>query len=287
MRRALGIKGELSQTHVIEGLTDIFENIASMHIAKIHDRVVASKTFFAQLWTTYQELRINPKDHFTRERNKPGGRSVLLAITTEGKLSGGSDEQIINDLLAAYTNPGKTDIMVIGGNGVSLLNGRQVKVVQTFRMPEHDSNFSVTDITDALVDYNQITVFYQTYNSLRVQEVARIDLNSAVQELSESVTERGKVVSTRDYIFEPSIQKITDYMESVMFGVALIQVIMESKLAQYAARFNSMSRAKQRASELSHDYKLEYNHAKRNEADERLKEIVRSMRASRSRDVSL
>lgn len=278
MRRALSIKGELQQTYIIEDLTDVFESIASIHIAKIHDRVVTSKIFFAQLWRTYQELRINPHDHFTRMRHKRTARNVLLAITTDGKLSGGRDQEVIEALLTSYTHPEITDIIVIGSNGSALLHQRGIPVDHAFHMPEQDANFSVAEITERLVAYNQISVFYQTYTSLRVQEVAKIELNSAVRELSENVVDAENVVSSRDYIFEPSLENITAYMESVMFGVALIQVIMESKLAQYAARFNNMSRAKQRAGDLARDFKRQYYRAKRAEGDERLKEIVRSIR---------
>jgi ATP synthase F1 gamma subunit len=278
MRRAIAIRDDLIQTRTIEDLTDVFENIASMHIAKIHDRVVASKVFFADLWDTYQELRVNPKDHFTHQRQLIGGHKVLLAITTEGKLSGGIDEMIIDGMLANYTDPAHTQVMVIGSNGVALLQRRGIKIAHTFSMPEHDSNFSVSNIIEAMDGAGEIAVFYQTYESLRVQKVVSIELNSAVRELSEDVKEHKKVVSSRDYIFEPSIDKIAEYMESVMFGVALIQVVMETKLAQYANRFNNMSRAKQKASDLAKDFRLQYYHAKRAENDERLKEMIRAVR---------
>jgi F0F1-type ATP synthase gamma subunit len=63
-----------------------------------------------------------------------------------------------------------------------------------------------------------------------------------------------------------------------MMGVALIQVIMESKLAQYAARFNAMNSAKHRATDLVTDFNLQYHRAKRAEGDERLKEIIKIVR---------
>jgi len=81
-------------------------------------------------------------------------------------------------------------------------------------------------------------------------------------------------MSSHEYIFEPNINEIADYLESLMLGVALTQVIMESKLAQYASRFNAMSAAKHRAGEIGAEYSSMYHRAKRFESDERLKEIV-------------
>lgn len=277
MRRAIAIQKDLSQTHIIEDLTEVFESIASIRISKIRNRVVASKVFFAELWNIYQSLRVNPKEHLARQRTG-NNRSVFLGITAEGKLGGSIDEQITSSLLASYTKPSTTDIMIIGSHGAQQLAQVDVHPVKVFPMPASDVNFNVSDIVEALIGYKQISVFYQTYDSLRVQEVARIELISAVQELSADITDTVEIVSSRDYIFEPGLDKITEYLESVMFGVALIQVIMESKLAQYANRFNNMSRAKQRAEELVNTYKLQFHRAKRAESDERLKEVVKFLR---------
>ncbi len=278
MRRAINIQKDLAQIHTIEDLTEVFESIASMRIAKIRNRVVASKEFFAELWKTYRGLRINPKEHLARSRQTKNARHVFLAVTAEGKLSGGIDEQIINTMLDAHTDPGKIDIMVIGSHGLLQLRQRNIDVIQSFHLPVNDLHFSVADIIEAINSYSQISVFYQTYDSLRVQKVEHIDLVTAVHDLSDDVTKDTAVVTSRDYIFEPNSEKIIEYMESVMLGVALIQIIMESKLAQYANRFNTMSRAKIRAQELTNDYRRQYHRARRAENDERQKETIKALR---------
>jgi F-type H+-transporting ATPase subunit gamma len=275
MRRAITIKHELEQIHTIEDLTGVFESIASIRIAKIRNRVVSSKDFFTELWQTYAGLRIDPKIRLRRPGQAKKNRDVCLAVTAEGKLSGSIDEQIINAMLDGY-QPDKTDIVIIGSHGASRLQQHDIKATKTFPLPASDLNFNVSDIIEAVNDYNHISVFYQTYESLRSQKVARIDLITAVRDLSEGISEGAEIVSSRDYIFEPSVNEVADYMESVMMGVALIQVIMESKLAQYASRFNTMSTAKFRANTLAKDYTHRYYQAKRSESDERLKETIRA-----------
>lgn len=274
MRRALNIQQDLNQIHTVEDLTEIFEGIASMHIAKIRDRVIASKTFFAELWQTYQGLRIDPKAQLARHKQASAAKDVLVLITAEGKFSGQIDEQIVAKMRETYKTPAATDIIAIGSKGAAQLRQAKLPVAGTFPLPAGDVNFSVTPIVDSLNHYRHISVFYQTYESLRVQQVAHIELISAVRELGEQVEDE-EIVSSRDYLFEPNIDKIADYMESVMMGVALSQVIMESKLAQYASRFNAMSRAKRRAGDLVHDYRTQFQRAKRAEADERLKEMIK------------
>jgi F0F1-type ATP synthase gamma subunit len=111
-----------------------------------------------------------------------------------------------------------------------------------------------------------------------VQKPARIELISAIRELGETVAdEPGEVMSSRDYIFEPGIDRIAEYMESTMLGIALTQIIMDAKLSQYAARYNAMTRAKRRAVDIVRDEKRLYFRAKRSESDERLKEMTKAV----------
>lgn len=277
MRRAIAIAVELDQIHMVEDLTGVFESVASIKIAKIRNRVIASKDYFAELWQTYRGLRVDPKEQLARVTKKHNDRNVLVAVTTEGKLSGEIGNQVIDNVVTAYDGAENMDVIVLGAHGAEQLEQRGIKITKMFHLPESDSQFNVVEMIATLEVYNQISVFYQTYESLRVQKVARIELVSAVRELSSEVTtdEEVEILSSHDYIFEPGITEIADYLESLMMGVALTQVLMESKLAQYASRFNAMNAAKHRAKEMGSDYALMYHRAKRAEGDERLKEIMK------------
>jgi F0F1-type ATP synthase gamma subunit len=63
-----------------------------------------------------------------------------------------------------------------------------------------------------------------------------------------------------------------------MLKIALSQTILDSKLAQYASRFRSMNVSKERATKSEKDLHLQYYRAKRANADERLKEVINSLR---------
>jgi F0F1-type ATP synthase gamma subunit len=67
-----------------------------------------------------------------------------------------------------------------------------------------------------------------------------------------------------------------------MMQIALSQLILESKLAQYASRFRAMSASRQRAYDMSASLKLDFNRARRMIKDERLKEIVNGLKKSRT-----
>ena len=141
---------------------------------------------------------------------------------------------------------------------------------------------AVSPIVDELLGYTKPTVWFQRYVSLSVQEVGRIDLLGRVRALGTGANENknsGEIISPHEYLFEPSVEDVVRYLEAVMMEIALSQVILESRLAQYASRFTAMSAAKKRAKELQLSLVMAYNRAKRGEADDRIKEIVNAMNA--------
>lgn len=279
MRRATAIQKDLVQIGTIEDLASVFEGIASMQIAKIKNQVVMSKQFFADLWHIYSQLRVD-SDRLTNEAEitrRAAQRDLFVVITSQGGLSGDIDRRIVEWMLKQY-DPKTTDLIVMGGHGATLLAQMNVPITKYFKLPENDQSIEVGPIINELGKYRNAAAFYQTYVSLAVQQVARIDLISAVKALSaEKTSNEGEIISNRDYDFEPTQEEVVQYLESVMLGIALGQVILESKLAQYASRFNAMSAAKTKAKEIEGDLNLDYHRSKRGESDERAKEVINSM----------
>jgi ATP synthase F1 gamma subunit len=259
-------------------MTSIFEAIASIHIAQIKDKVLSSTGFFNELWHIYTQLRLGENDYVQHRKSKITDRQALVIVTSDGGLIGDIDERIVEAMLD-HPDHQKADIFVIGAHGSSLLGRRNIKPLRVFPLPDEDHDVDVAPITKILNDYHSATVYYQTYISLLRQEVARIDLFSAVAALgAEKNVAQGEVISSRDYIFEPSLKEIITFMESVMLEIALGQIILESKLAQYASRFNAMNQAKSKASEMQRELKLQLNRAKRSQGDERIKEVLGGMK---------
>ena len=279
MKRASAIKKDLLEVTTIQDLTSVFESIASIRIGKIKNKVMASKKFFSELWSIYTQLRADPKERITsleRKRTTEGKDQAFIVITSEGGLTGDIDERIISKVLADYDEK-TTDIMVVGDHGIKLFAQHKTHISHFFRTPEAASYVDVSPMIDILLEYPQIKAYYETYVSLSVQETAKIDLIAAVRSMSDEVDVEEGTISSRDYVFEPSLPEIIWHMETTMLSLALSQVILESKLAQDASRFNAMNAAKEKAKEMVGDYKMTYNRAKRAEGDGRLKEVIASM----------
>ncbi|HVS58173.1 MAG TPA: F0F1 ATP synthase subunit gamma [Candidatus Saccharimonadales bacterium] len=278
MRRPQEIADEEMAMGTIVSLTSAFEGIASMRIAQIKNQVLESEKFFAELWHIYTQLRVDKLFRFGREQTETQiDKELIIAITAEGGFSGDIDQKLIAWMLKYY-DPNKHDIIIIGHHGALQLIQSGVQFKKYFKLPTSDQNINVKPLVKYIRQYRDTTVFYQTYVSLMVQDIKKIELKKAVQEAGRKVREGEEIISEQTYIFEPSSYAVIAHLERSMLEISLSQVILDSKLAQYASRFRAMSVAKDRAVDSYDDLQLLYRRTKRAVGDERLKEIINGMK---------
>ena len=280
MRRPQEIGKERQAMTSIVQLTGAFEGIASAHIARIKTQVERSQQFFDELWPVYTRLRVGKEfRHGRTEATAPIDKELLIIITAEGSLSGDIDMRLVERLVKVYT-PRTHDIVVIGHHGATLLQQREIKPKEVFRLPAQDEELATAAILAYVQQYKMTMVYYQAYLSLMKQEIKNISLSAVVQERGETTerTDENAYISDLNYIFEPTVREVVGYMERSMLGVALNEVVLESKLAQQASRFRAMSAARTRAKEAEQDLVQQFNHAGRALKDERTREIVNTLR---------
>jgi ATP synthase F1 gamma subunit len=261
-------------------LTDAFKGIASMRIAQVKDQTQRSAKFFADLWHIYNQIKVDELFHFGRSQSvaNPIKKELLILITSEGSFSGDLDERLISKALEYY-RPDKHDILVIGHHGALQLVQNGVFYIRNFKMPERDTNINVTPIVKEVLKYESTKVYYQQYVSLMDQIISELHLASAVMDRGKSISKSEETISEENYIFEPSTFAVVDHLERSMMQITLSEVILESKLAQYASRFRAMTSASDKAIDSLNDAKFLFAHAKRHVKDERLKEVVNGLRS--------
>ena len=275
------IERERDTVSTIVQLSTAFEGIASMRIAQIKDQVQLSERFFDELWKIYNQIRVDELFHFGRRQSveKVVEKELLILITSEGSLSGSIDQDLVNKALKAY-KPDKNDIIIIGHHGETLLRQKAIPYIRSFQLPERDQNINVTPLVIEAQKYVDTTVYYQRYQSLMNQNVKTIRLAVAVAERGRAVAPGEDIISETNYIFEPSPYAVVDHLERSMMQITLSEVILESKLAQYASRFRAMSLAHNKATESFDELNLLFSRGKRRLKDERLKEIMNATRGT-------
>jgi F-type H+-transporting ATPase subunit gamma len=276
----LAVEKETMSTMV--ELTSAFEGIASARIAQIREQVLSSQEFFADLWKIYSQLRVDELFHFGRTKGEvaPIEKELMILITSEGSFSGDIDQRLVADALKNY-DVAKNAILIIGHHGAVQLTQKGIPYIRSFKTPEKDLNINTEPIVAEVQKYRSTTVYYQRYKSLMAQSIESIRLSKAVMERGTGV-EADEIIDEKNYIFEPDAFAVVDHLERSMMQITLSEVILESKLAQYASRFRAMSAAKERAEETFGDVSMLFNRAKRHEKDERLKEVLSGLRKAES-----
>lgn len=284
MRRPLEIKAEEGSVRSVVSLTSALETLSSMQIAKTKNKVLISNQFFDEVWNIYKQIRVDGLFNFGRtEDEKPIDKELLILITAKGGLSGDIDQRLIRTFLERY-DQAKNDVLVIGHHGALKLKQSHVDYQYYFDLPEKDY-VNVDPLMDITRKYARSRIFYQDYISLSQQEIKDVDLSEVVSSkgrVADLGTVGDDVISEKTYIFEPSSYAVAAYLENSILRLTISQFIYDSRLAQVASRFKAMSAAKERSVGTASTLHTEYNRAKRNQVDTRLKESLAGLKKIRA-----
>ena len=284
MRRPLEIKADEVAVKSVVSLTSALESLSSMQIAKTKNKVLISNQFFDEVWKIYKQIRVDVLFNFGREVDeKPIDKELLILITAKGGLSGDIDQRLIRKFLEYYDEQ-HHDVLVIGHHGALKLKQSHVDYAYYFDLPEGDY-INVDPLMDITRKYSRSRIFYQNYISLGQQTIEEVDLSEVVSSkgrVADLSTVGDDVVSEKTYIFEPSSYAVAAYLENSILRLTISQFIYDSRLAQVASRFKAMSAAKERSIENANELHVEYNRAKRNQVDTRLKESLAGLKKVRA-----
>lgn len=284
MRRPLQIKAEEASVRSVVSLTSALESLSSMQIAKTKNKVLISNQFFDEVWNIYKQIRVDVMFNYGRVKGeKPIDKELLILITAKGGLSGDIDNRLIRQVVEHYSES-KNDVMVIGHHGATKLKQAHIDSQYYFDLPEHDY-VNVDPLMDIIRKYTNSRIYYQHYISLSQQEIKDVDLSEVVSSkgrVADMAIVSDDLVTEKTYIFEPNSYAVASYLENSILRLTISQFIYDSRLAQVASRFKSMSAAKERSITNAGELHTEYNRAKRSQVDTRLKESMSGLKKIRA-----
>jgi ATP synthase F1 gamma subunit len=284
MRRPLEIRAQENAVRSVVSLTSALESLSSMQIAKTKNKVLISNQFFDEVWSIYKQIRVDALFNFGRQVDeKPIDKELLILITAKGGLSGDIDQRLIRKFIERYDQV-KNDVLVIGHHGALKLKQSHIDYTYYFDLPEKDY-INLDPLMDITKKYTRSRIFYQDYISLSQQEIKDVDLSEVVSSkgrIADMSSVGDDLVSEKNYIFEPSSYAVAAYLENSILRLTLAQFIYDSRLAQVASRFKAMSAAKERSVDTATQLHTEYNRAKRNQVDTRLKESLAGLKKIRA-----
>ncbi len=177
----------------------------------------------------------------------------------------------------------KIDFVAVGRKGAEILIRNKQNVVASFASWNEKSSITeIYPLTDFLIksyeeaEYDKIVVAYSNFVSVvknepkirQILPLSRQDLEKQLEELGkekkiaerkEEMAEMREEAKERNYIFEPSKEKVLSIILPRMIESQIYQAFLESQASEFSSRMLTMKNASDVAGEMMHDFSLYYN----------------------------
>lgn len=275
---------EIERLNQIKTLIETYEEIAANRMRKNRSVVLSSRLFNDGLVSMYNEIKssyrkqlialmrrrhVDPAQGFSLVRRN--GKTIAVLLSSNAGLYGNIVQRITTDFIG-YVKKNPCDVLIIGRLGKKIfedsLPGRKYSY---FDIPDTDFEpGAVSKLTEFLIEFEKIYVFYGRFESVGVQHPTVLDI---VGQSIEEFQPDKQTESTVKYLFEPSLEEIMVFFEQQIFESIVEQTLKESELAKFASRMITLDAASENVKKELSKTKLKQRvleHRKKNKEQQEL-----------------
>jgi F0F1-type ATP synthase gamma subunit len=264
------LKAIVTQIEDLTGIKDIVgasEEIASMKMRSIRNKVLLSRDLNDELTEIYREVTISYKNQIVLlMQEKKGVRALKQISESQMALKTGNGEHacvylsansgLFSKILertyqefAAYLQQHKEATpIVIGEFGKNLfITDFPNRPFVFYPMAEGAaSESSLKKITEDLAAYSSVIIFYAKFETMASQTPTVLDVSGQNTKINPNDPQtKIQAIPTTHYLFEPSLEKIILFFETEIFAGIIQQTVTESELARYASRITTLDMARE------------------------------------------
>ncbi len=228
----------------LQGLVEVYEEIAAGKMQKERGAVIQSRYFLAGLMRMYHRAR----EAYSKEENtgvklrNRNGLTVAVFVAANSGLYGDIVDKIFRDFRDYGTN-NKCQLVVLGKLGVNLMEEMMSGYMYNYFDISDDGvdleSFEM--IMGYLMQFEKIVVFYGQFKSILNQDATKTLVTGEMEDM----TQKPKIdrVVYGKYLFEPSAKAIAGLFEGEILASIFEQTLHEASLAKYASRMLSLDRS--------------------------------------------
>lgn len=267
------LKNILLQIEDLSGIKDIVgasEEIASMKMRSIRNKVLLSRDLNDELTEIYREVTISYKNQIIQlmqeKKNKHAfdqnaapsaslkvgnGKFACVYLSATSGLFSKILEKTYYEFKAYLEQHPQAVPVIIGEFGKRLYtNDYPNKEFMFYPLAEASSSEdSLKKVTEDLSDYSSVVIFYARFETMAQQTTTVLDVSgqdaASLQQTQGTGTAAITPTPIVHYLFEPSLEKIIVFFESEIFAGIIQQTMTESELAQYASRITTLDMARE------------------------------------------
>jgi F-type H+-transporting ATPase subunit gamma len=272
------IRNRITSVSSTMQITSAMKMVSAAKLKKAQDAITAMRPYAEKLTELLQNLSATLEGEvggdFTKQREIK--KVLVVAITSNRGLCGAFNSNVIKEVKnrADFYGGKQVDVFAIGKKGNDVLS-KTLSVVSNESSVFDSLTFdNVAIIAQTLTDkftsgeYDKIEVIYNQFKNAATQIV------QTEQFLPLAPIKTDKVISTGDYIFEPSKEEIVLTLIPKSLKTQLYKGIRDSFASEHGARMTAMHKATDNATELRNQLKLTYNKARQAAITNEILEIV-------------
>lgn len=251
MRTIKVISTEVSETLEIEGLVEVYEEMAASEMQKIRSGVLNARNFFERLANLSNEVGV--------DLEKAGlGRSgdVAVFVSSQTGLYGDIIDKIFVDFMKFVNENPKAERIVFGKLGDNMMKTLASNISYKYfdLVDEEIDEKSLPEVLSTLVGYKQIHLFYGKFNNIVNQETWTSTISGKTLG---DVQPQNIDIKQFLYLYEPNVETVSKIFTEQIAGSVFNQLIKESRLAKFASRLMYLDNAIEKCNEKITSLSLE------------------------------
>ena len=262
-------------------ITSAMKMVSAAKLKRAQDAIVQLRPYANKLRDILQNisstLDADAGGKLTQQREVKN--LLLIAITSNRGLCGAFNSNVIkkvNSIVSESKSAGaEVELLTIGKKGNDLLR-KQCKIYKNSSSLWDNLNFNdVAELSEEVTqkflngEFDQVRIVYNQFKNAATQII--VDEPYLPVQIQ---TEEGNEISSVDYIFEPSKEKIVSDLIPQTLKTQLYKAILDSNAAEHGARMTAMHKATDNAETLRRELVLQYNKERQAAITNEILEIV-------------
>lgn len=247
MSKIKELRSDLQQTETAQFVTTMLRDISATKLQSIRVAYEKNVLYYNDLHELMSLIKYHAKKSgVSTETNK---KQMYIALTANRRFYGNVNTQVITLLKnSIFEQDNNGACMVIGQTGVQALSYDEELKKNTLHEKvfekEQPSSKEIADIIEDVRMYGDVKVIHPFFVNSFEQKAVVTDMTHYAQ--TGDITEKMQF----DYIFEPDLPVLLNFFRDHIRTLLFRRILLETQLALTAARLMKMQSARDRASEI-------------------------------------
>lgn len=292
------IKRRIKSIRNTRKITKAMELVAASKMRKAVNAVLASRPYAKLAWNTVTAIgaQTDTRLHSLLRQPDAIGRVLLVLLTSDRGLAGGFNVNILRKTRDALKTMGEgveIQTVCIGKRGADAMRRMGLPIMASFTEITNNTKFEeILPIGRMVIEeytkgrFDKVVLSYTDFVSAVSLQPVMLDLLpltvetvKGVGQVAQAGYEDRKFTKAREYVFEPSPQKVLNRMLPRLVEAIIYQAVLESAASEHSSRMMAMRNASDAAGEMIDDLTFTFNQARQASITQEIAEIAGSKAA--------